>query len=85
MATTTVRDIPDPLYEKIKQSATENRRSINSEIIYLLETAVNLNRQQSIEKRLELARNARLSVGSGKALSDLEITAAKNKGRSAKA
>ena len=39
MAMITVRDIPEPLYKSIKQSAVKNRRSINSEIIHLLEIA----------------------------------------------
>ncbi|MEM7595517.1 MAG: Arc family DNA-binding protein [Cyanobacteria bacterium P01_A01_bin.83] len=81
MATTIVRDIPDPLYEKIKQSALKNRRSINSEIIFLLEAAANLSSPSSSTKRLELIRNVRLSVGSDKVISAAEITAAKNEGR----
>ena len=40
MATLTVKNIPDELYERIKQSAAEHRRSINSEIIVCLERAL---------------------------------------------
>ena len=81
MTTTTVRDIPDPLYQKIKQSALKNRRSINSEIISLLEFATNLDKQSNSDIKLELIRNARLSVSSNKVLNAAEITAAKNEGR----
>jgi len=35
MATVTVENIPDELYERLKASARANRRSINSEIIGL--------------------------------------------------
>lgn len=81
MTTTTVRDIPDSLYEEIRQSALKNRRSINSEIISLLEVATNLDRQSGSDMRLELIRNARLSISSNEVLSAAEITAAKNEGR----
>ena len=37
MTNITVRDIPEAIYQKIKQEAVANKRSINSEIIYGLE------------------------------------------------
>ncbi|MCC6488053.1 MAG: Arc family DNA-binding protein [Candidatus Hydrogenedentes bacterium] len=37
MPSITVKSIPAELYERLKQSATENRRSINQEIIIRLE------------------------------------------------
>jgi plasmid stability protein len=40
MATLTVKNIPDDLYERLKQSAAEHRRSINSEIIVCLENTL---------------------------------------------
>jgi plasmid stability protein len=40
MATITVKNIPDDVYERLKQSARANRRSINSEIIVCIERAV---------------------------------------------
>ena len=40
MATLTVTNIPDDLYERLKASAAEHRRSINSEIIVCLERAL---------------------------------------------
>lgn len=40
MATITVKNIPDEIYEQLKRSAEANRRSINSEIIMCIERAV---------------------------------------------
>jgi len=40
MRTITVKNIPLELYERLKMSATENRRSINSEIIVCIERGV---------------------------------------------
>jgi len=38
--TLTVKNIPDELYERLKQSAAEHRRSLNSEILVCLERAL---------------------------------------------
>jgi antitoxin FitA len=40
MATITVKNIPNDLYEQLRSSAEMNRRSINSEIIVCIERAV---------------------------------------------
>ena len=40
MATITVKNIPDDLYERLKEAAEINRRSINSEIIVCIEHVV---------------------------------------------
>ena len=40
MPAITVKNIPDPLYKKLKRSAAENRRSMNSEIIHCLESVL---------------------------------------------
>lgn len=37
MATITLKNIPDELYKRLKQSAKANHRSLNSEIIYCAE------------------------------------------------
>lgn len=37
MANLTIKNIPDELYEKLKASAEANRRSINSEVIMMME------------------------------------------------
>ncbi len=41
MATVTVKNIPDDLYQKLKRKAEQQRRSINSEIIFCLEQTLN--------------------------------------------
>jgi plasmid stability protein len=38
--TITLKNIPDELYERLKQSAAEHRRSLNSEMIVHLEQAL---------------------------------------------
>ncbi len=40
MATLTVKNLPDELYERLKRRARARRRSINSEAIVLLEEAL---------------------------------------------
>ena len=40
MASVTIKGIPEPLYERLKQSASENHRSINSEVIVCLERSL---------------------------------------------
>ena len=40
MPTLTVKNIPDELYERLKRSAAEHRRSINSEILVCIERAL---------------------------------------------
>jgi len=39
MATITIKNIPDPTYKTLKQLAAEHHRSINSQVIYLIEKA----------------------------------------------
>lgn len=58
MTTFTVKNIPPGLYEKLKQSAERNRRSINSEIIYCIENAVQ-SRVLDTRRVLEKARQLR--------------------------
>ncbi|HXZ44842.1 MAG TPA: Arc family DNA-binding protein [archaeon] len=40
MPTITLKNIPDELYGRLKESAADHRRSLNSEIIVQLEQAV---------------------------------------------
>lgn len=40
MATLTIKKVPDTLHERLKQQARRNRRSLNSEVIVLLEQAL---------------------------------------------
>jgi plasmid stability protein len=37
MATLTIKNIPDEVYQELKRRAQENRRSLNGEVIFSLE------------------------------------------------
>lgn len=37
MKNTTIRGIPDEVYEEIQQQATRSRRSVNAQMVYILE------------------------------------------------
>ena len=43
MATVTIKNLPDDLYELIKKNAASNYRSINGEIIFRLERSLKRN------------------------------------------
>ncbi len=58
MVTITVKNIPKQLYERIKVRATANHRSINGEILSILEQAVSLP-PIDVEATLERARKVR--------------------------
>jgi len=80
MTTFTVKNIPENLYEKLKQSAKRNRRSINSEIIVCIEKSI---QSQAIDSKqiLATARGLR-SLTQAVPISDDELTQAIQKGRS---
>lgn len=42
MVTVTVKNIPDQVYERIKTQAKTNHRSINGEILSILEQAISI-------------------------------------------
>lgn len=76
MQNITVRDIPDGIYQAIKQNAIANKRSINAEILYRLEQ----NYQNTlINKRntLEDIRRLREKTKGKVYLTEAEITKAK--------
>lgn len=79
MPTITLKGLPDALYERLKQQAEANRRSLNSEVIVCLEQAVNLAAANSVATlaRLDALRD-RISPP---LLTDPELTLAKNSGR----
>ncbi|HOS42297.1 MAG TPA: Arc family DNA-binding protein [Armatimonadota bacterium] len=58
MASITIRDIPDELFERFKELAREQRRSINAEVIAVMEQAVrHLDlREQRLRALEEIAR-----------------------------
>jgi len=62
MATTiTLKNLPDDVYERLKEAAKANHRSINSEVIACLENKF-LSVQVSSEERLNRARQLRKSL-----------------------
>ena len=79
MATVTVKNIPDELYERLKSSAEINRRSINSEIITCIENTVVSRRLNTVET-LESARELR-QLTAGHLISDEEFNQLKSEGR----
>ncbi|MCB8981023.1 MAG: Arc family DNA-binding protein [Ardenticatenaceae bacterium] len=78
MATMTIKNIPDELYEELKQRAAANRRSVNNEVIVLIERAVQYQVQDPKEV-LERVRVLREKLDLY--VTEDEITAAKNEGR----
>lgn len=62
MRTLTLKSIPDELYEHLRRSAAEARRSLNSEILFRLETDLG-SRKVDPGQFLARARAARRSVG----------------------
>ncbi len=79
MATFTIKKIPANLYEKLKQSAEINRRSINSEIIVCIEKSVRSQKLDS-EKVLAKARKIR-TLTQAVPITDDDLMQAKEDGR----
>ena len=79
MTTVTVKNIPDMLYEQLKQAAQLHRRSINSEIIVCIEQAMG---GQPIDLEMTLARAQVLREKTlAYPISDEDFNAAKTAGR----
>lgn len=79
MTNITVKNIPKEIYDKVREQAKANHRSINSEIIACLEQVV-LPQQVSTEEVLYNARRLRNKVTGS--LTTEEIEAAIKQGRS---
>jgi len=58
MTAITVKNIPADLYERLKQSAKANRRSLNSEILACIEQAVT-SQPINVEALVQRARRLR--------------------------
>ena len=80
MRAITVKNIPDTLYQRLKQSATENRRSINSEILVCIERMVQSRKREDIQDILARARKLRQKT-KGHVLTDREFSEMKTAGR----
>ncbi len=79
MATITIKNIPDDLYEKLKTAAEANRRSINSEVITYIEQMV-YRRQRTPVEVLAQADQLREMTAHYK-ITDEELEDAINEGR----
>jgi plasmid stability protein len=79
MASLTIKNIPDELYDMLKQSATLHHRSVNSELIHCLEKTLKPTRM-SAEQLADTASILRSRVA-GPQLTEQEITLAKRQGR----
>ena len=79
VATITVKNIPDALYERLKSLAKVNRRSINSEIIVCIEKAV-ISRRITVNELLENARRLR-RLTAGHSIGNDDFNQAKAEGR----
>jgi plasmid stability protein len=62
MATLTLKNIPDELYNQLRRSAVEARRSLNSEILFRLEAGLR-SRRIDPQELLAQARAVRRTVG----------------------
>jgi plasmid stability protein len=79
MATITVKNIPDAVYERLKAAAAANRRSINSEILVCIERSV---AAQPVAPEHVVARARRLrALTAGSALTAEEFRAIRDAGR----
>jgi hypothetical protein len=79
MPTITVKNIPEDLYERLKESARANRRSINSEIIVCIERVISTHK---IDVETEIARARELrELTSDYVLTDDDLKRFKSKGR----
>jgi plasmid stability protein len=80
MTTITIKNLPPTLYERIKQKAKINRRSINNEIITILEQELGIRTKAEVSELLENARKVR-ELTAHYTLTDEEIEKAINEGR----
>lgn len=80
MATITLKNIPEPLYERLKYFAKIRRRSLNSEIIYNLEKSVGLV-EEDPDELLRQIREFREQIGKNGQLTAEEVENAINEGR----
>lgn len=77
--TLTLKNIPDEVYERLRESAAMNKRSLNNEAIVCLESAL-MPGQLPPAERLERIRGLRASLPKGKFRTS-EIDALKRAGR----
>ena len=79
MPALTIKNIPDDLYNVLKDTAKQQHRSINSEVIICLKRSL-MPKQISLEERLSTIRAIRSQVKSG-SITVEDIDQAINEGR----
>jgi plasmid stability protein len=80
MATLTIKNIPDTLVKRLKRRAAQHRRSLNSEVIDMLDATT---RVTPIDVEEEIARvRARRPIPETVRITPEQIKAWKNAGRS---
>ena len=79
MVTLTLKGIPEDLYEKLKEAAKANNRSINGEVLFAIKRSL-LMKPINVEETLERARILREATAHY-VVTDEELTKMKNKGR----
>jgi plasmid stability protein len=78
MATVTVKDLPDKLHRQLKARALQHRRSLNSEIIAVLEAATT---PRKLDPDDLLTRAAALRSRVGGQITDSDLAALRQAGR----
>ena len=79
MPSITVKNVPVDLYERLRQSAKANRRSINAEIIVYIERAVT---PQPVDPEAVIASAREMrEKTAGYRITDEDLSAAKADGR----
>jgi len=63
--TITLKNIPESLYERLKEAAQRNHRSLNGEVLERLQDSVGGWQALSVEERLERIRAARVTLKGG--------------------
>jgi plasmid stability protein len=82
MPVLTIRNVPDDLYAKLKASAAERGRSMNSEVIECLRVALASRRPRQVDAFLDRARGARESLAArGVTMGVTDMDEAKRWGR----
>lgn len=80
MANLIIKNIPDDLYQRLKQRTELNRRSMNSEVLICLEETLTISQTDA---KAILPRIRKLRAKSARhLLTDKEILRIKNEGRS---
>lgn len=79
MASITLKNIPDNLYDKLKMTANIHHRSINSEMIHCLELVL-MPKTLAVNERLQRAKLIRSNINVG-TIDPVEINNAISNGR----